>query len=207
MKDTHLTEADLDQLVTEDGQNVLNRIFLHHLAVCPECHAVGGFILDAYLSGHLGFDFLGFPIDLARSRWNAPRLWKELEALELGQKKEMVRSEKRFWSWGLAEFLCRKSTEETANAPAAALEAAELAVAVAKRVEDWCGDDETWVDLLRAYAWAHLANVRRILRDRRGARKAFAKAEKLWKPAFADAGDVLGYKARFIALRDSSKKL
>src|SRR6185369_8195443 len=194
MKDAHLTPADIDRLASDKGERVLNRVFLHHLAVCPDCHRVGGFILDAYLTGDVPLDLPGHRIELAQSRFQAPQLWEQLKDLDLKRKKT------RFESWGLAELLCRHSAEALAHDPAAAIRIAELAVEIAMLVSDHYPDDETWVNLLRGLAWAHLGHARRVFGDLREAWQDFERAEDLWGPAFADAGDVLGYKDSFLAL-------
>jgi hypothetical protein len=198
LQDAHLTPADLDRLARYRGEKVLNRIFLHHLTVCPECRKVGGFLLDAYDAGELPVGELpGFTIALARSRSEAPGLWLELSGLKLKRQKARVRT-KRFRSWGLAEVLCRKSLEATAGEPAEAERLAEMAVEMAMLVRDFDDpDDESWVSLLRGFAWAHLGKARRSLRDFEGARVAFDRAKGLWEPAFANTGDIFGYEAGF----------
>jgi hypothetical protein len=199
LKEAHLTPADLDRLAGYRGEKVLNRILLHHLTVCSECRKVGGFLLDAYDAGELMYDELpGFTVALARSRSEAPELWMELSGLKLKRQKAMVRKVKRFRSWGLAELLCRKSLEAAAGEPAAAERLAELAVEVAMLVRDFdFPDDDSWVSLLRGFAWAHLGNARRSLRNFEGARVAFDEAKRLWENNFANTGDVLGYESGF----------
>jgi len=207
LKDAHLTPADLDLLAAYRGEKVLNRILLHHLTVCPECRAVGGFLLDAYAAGELMTygELPGFRIALARSRSEAPKLWLMLNGSTLQRQKAMVRKAKRLRSWGLAELLCRKSLE-AAGEPVAA-ELAELAVEVAMLVRDFdFPRDESWVSLLRAFAWAHLGKARRSLGDFDGARVAFGEAQRIWESVFYNTGDVLGYEAAFRELLPVRKK-
>jgi len=207
LKDAHLTPADLDRLAAYRGEKVLNRILLHHLTVCLECRAVGGFLLDAYAAGELMYGELpGFRIALARSRSEAPGLWLKLSGSKLKRQKAMVRKTKRFRSWGLAELLCRKSLE-AAGEPAAAERLAELAVEVAMLVQDFdFPHDESWVSLLRGFAWAHLGKARRSLGHFEGARVAFAEAKRIWESVFDNTGDVLGYEAAFRELLPVRKK-
>lgn len=207
LKDAHLTPADLDRLIGYRGEKVLTRIFLHHLTVCSECRKVGGFLLDAYDAGELMYGELpGFSIALARSRSEAPGLWLELSGLTLKRQKARVRKAKRFRSWGLAELLCRKSLE-AAGEPAAAERLAELAVEVAMLVRDFDDpDDESWVSLLRAFAWAHLGKARRSLGNFEGARVAFDEAKRIWEPVFDNTGDIFGYEAAFRELLPVRKK-
>lgn len=203
MKDAHLTQEDLGRLLEDDGEEIRNRIFLHHLAVCPECHAIGGHILDAYLAGEVGIDLCTIDIDLSISRRIAPTLWTELEPLSPDRRMKLIGEDKRFRSWGLAEFLCRKSEEEAAREPEWAIQIAELAVEVSMIVKDWCPTEDSWLCELRGYAWAHLSNAHRAMGDFRKAAAAFLKAEEWWSPAFANAGNVLDYEARFLALKAS----
>jgi len=46
MKDSHLTPEDVDLLMKSDREEVLVRLLRHLLHVCPECHALGGFIFE-----------------------------------------------------------------------------------------------------------------------------------------------------------------
>jgi hypothetical protein len=210
MRDAYLTPEDLDLLMESDGENVLKRILLHHLSVCPACHAVGGFLLDALAAGEIDEDLDGFSIDLYRSRLHAPALWKELQAKKPRHWKNVVKKDRHYWSWGLAELLCQRSLDLASVEPVAALAAAELAVEVGMRVYEW--DPDNWVQLLRGLVWAHLGHARRSFGDFSGALQAFAKAQEIWGPAFANYGDVLGYEARFSALshatmtRDSANR-
>jgi len=207
LKDAHLTPADLDRLAAYRGEKVLIRILLHHLTLCPECRAVGGFLLDSYAAGELMYGELpGFTVALGRSRSEAPGLWLKLSGSTLKRQKARVRKTKRFQSWGLAELLCRKSLE-AAGEPAAAERLAELAVEVARLVRDFDNpDDESWVSLLRAFAWAHLGKARRSRRNFEGARVAFAEAQRIWESVFYNTGDVLGYEAAFRELLPVRKK-
>jgi len=198
MRDAYLTPEDLDLLVESDGEKVLKRILLHHLSVCPACHAVGGFLLDALAAGEIGEDLNGFSIDIYRSRLHAPALWKEFEASGTQQWKMVVANDDRFSSWGLAELLCQRSVELATDEPAAALATAELAVDVGMRVYEW--DPDGWVQLLRGLVWAHLGYARQRFGDFSGALQALSKADEIWGPAIANYGDVLGYEARFLAL-------
>ncbi len=207
LKDAHLTPADLDCLAAYRGEKVLIRILLHHLTVCPECREIGGFLLDTYAAGELVHSELpGFTVALGRSRSEAPGLWLKLNGSTLQRQKAMVRKAKRFRSWGLAELLCRKSLE-AAGEPAAAERLAELAVEVAMLVLDFDDPaDESWVSLLRAFAWAHLGKARRSLGDCDGARVAFGEAKRIWESVFDNTGDVLGYEAAFRELLPVRKK-
>jgi hypothetical protein len=200
----HLTPEDVDDFVNTDSEEVCKRMFFHLLSLCPQCHAAGGYVLEAYLAGHVELDFDSFSVDLAQSRAEAPGLWKELEGLDLHHQKERVQEDERLWGWGLAELLCERSAQTAGHDPAAAVQIAELAVEVSLKVRNGC-DDDLWVSLLHSFAWAHLADAQRIAGDCRKAWRALSKAKEIWDPAFANAGDVLGYEARFVALTEGTE--
>jgi hypothetical protein len=196
MRDAHLSPEDLDLLVESDSTKVLGRIFLHHLAICPTCHAVGGFLLHALEAGEIDEELNGLSIELSRSRFHAPALWKKLEAKKDHKARiDVVKKNRRFWSWGLAELLCQRSLGLASDEPVEAVAAAELAVEVGKRVD---GDHS--VQLLRGFVWAHLGHARRKSGDFPGALQAFYRAKEIWDPAFTDYGDIFEYEGRYIAL-------
>ncbi|HEY2738968.1 MAG TPA: hypothetical protein VGK45_11235 [Thermoanaerobaculia bacterium] len=206
MQHTHLTRDDVDLFLEDESSEVSGQIFLHLLAVCPECYKAGGAILEAYLAGDLKLDFDGLDAMFALTRAEAPGLWKELEGLDVQGRKRLVQKDERFWSWGLAELLCQRSAESAAGQPAAAVELAELAVEVSLQVQA-CPDPGDWVDLLRGFAWAHVAEARGIAGDFRGAWQALSRAKTIWDPAFEDLGDVLGYEARFVAITEGTGRI
>lgn len=205
MRDAHLTAADLEQIL-EDENEVRNRLFLHHLAVCPECYAVGGYILDLYLAGEISLDLCTVEINIARSRREAPALWQELHELPLEEQRALLGSDSRFRSWGLCELLCEESEREAPRDPKCAIERAELAVEIASTLKDWEPAEPHWRDELQALSRAHLANAHRALGVLGEARAAFASADQLWEPANADVGDVLGYEAKYLALKASLRR-
>jgi len=204
MKDRHLKPGDVDLLMEADREEVFARLLLHLLRVCPECRAVGGFILEGVAAGSIDEKLLeGVWINLDKSRLDAPKLWEELETELPEKRKAIVKSKKRFRTWGLTEFLCERTLERALHDPAAAVETAELAVEVGMRVPGWRDGD--WIELLRGYAWAHLVHARRKSGDFPGAWQAFVRAKDIWDPAFANYGDVLGYEKQFIALMIGEK--
>jgi hypothetical protein len=199
MQDEHLTAKDLAGILSLDEQ-ACSRLLFHHLAVCPHCYAVGGYLLDLYREGliDLAFDTIG--ISLAVSRKQAPRLLEELRAVPAGRQQTCVRREQRFRSWGLCELLCRESEREASRDPEGAVALARLAVDIASVLDQEEQEAADWLDLLRAYALAHLGHACRALGDVPAAETAFSSALDLWTPAFNDLGDVLGYAESFLAL-------
>jgi tetratricopeptide (TPR) repeat protein len=205
MRDAHLSVEEF-RLLLEDNEEIRNRLLLHHLAICPACYAVAGYILDLYLAGEVGIDLCTVDIDLAQSRREAPALVEELAPYPFEAQQALVRDDARFWSWGLAELLCALSEKEAPGNPGRARELAALAVAVSSSFEEWEQVEGHWLDEMRGYALAHLGNALRVLGDLRGARDAFAAADLVWEPAAADLGNVLGYEARYLALQASFRR-
>lgn len=140
---------------------------------------------------------------LAKSRSEAPELWAELAPYRFEDQYHLIRTHRRFLSWGLSEFLCQESTRLTTVSPATAVERAELAVLVS----DLLKEGETCTDRrlyqLRGYAWAHDGNARRVLGDLRSADESFAIAEAWWEAGEAELGDILGYEPVILDLEAS----
>ncbi len=202
MRDEHLTAETLDQLLAEDAGLAHNRLLLHHLAVCPACHAVGGYILELYEAGALPPRFCSVDIDLARLRAEAPALLETLERYSPRQRECLVRDVPRFRSWGLCELLCQRSEELGPSDVARALECADLAVAIAEALEDWQPVEHTWLCQLRALAAAQRGNALRVGGHLRRAEQAFGEAGKWWTEG-EDAGNALGYEPRILAMKAS----
>ncbi|HKH49910.1 MAG TPA: tetratricopeptide repeat protein [Thermoanaerobaculia bacterium] len=205
MKDTHLTHEEIEDLLDDDPE-ARNRLLLHHLTVCPGCFAVAGYILDLHREGKLDDDFSITAIGLGKSRLEAPALRDQLHRHSFERQKALVADTSRFKSWGLAELLCLQSEEEAAGDPKKAAEIAEIAVAVALALGENEPAEKHWLHLLRAYAYAHLANARRAEGNLWAAEDAFIVADSWWTPAFQDVGDVLGYEARFLAFKASLRR-
>jgi len=206
MKDSHLTPETLRLLLARDSTEEENRALLHQFAVCPACNAVGGYILDLYEQGALDLHFCTVDIELAQSRAEAPILFAKLERFAFPIQQGLVRDTQQFRSWGLCEFLCNASRRTAAHDAGRAVELAELAVTVASLLEEWQPAERAWLYELRAYAWAHLGNARRVLGELRSADKAFEQADLAWETAEPDVGDVLGYAAHIFALKASLRR-
>jgi hypothetical protein len=160
MRDAHLKEDELHGLLRDEDE-VRNRLILHHLAVCPECYAVAGYILDLYLDGAIDICLGSIDIALGRSRREAPALWEELSRHSFERQKALVQEISRFSSWGLAELLCGLAEEETPRDPVRARELATLAVEIASRIDEWEVAEPYWQHELLAHAMAHLGNAQR----------------------------------------------
>jgi len=206
LRDAHLTEESLVLLFEEEHTEEENRLLLHHLAVCEDCYKVGGYILELYRSGAIDLEFSSTDLGLGRSRLEAPKLWEELKEKSYAEQKRIVRRTSRYHSWGLSELLCDESIREGARSATAAEQRAELAVLIASRIEPGEPAESGWLALLQGYAWCHLANARKVRVDLRKAEEAMIQADSKWEPAAKDLGDVLGYEARYLALKASLRR-
>ena len=204
MEHDHLDAEILERLLALDRTEEQNRSLLHQIAVCRECRAVGGWLLDLHRSGALPRRFGVVEIALARSRAAAPALWQKLERFPQEKRLALVRATRRFASWGLGELLCGKSLETVPADAAQAAELAELAVSVADAVEEEGGPaEDRWIYQLRALAWAHLANAQRVGGGLPAAERAFDMADSWWKAGAESIGDVLGYEPILLNLKAS----
>lgn len=140
---------------------------------------------------------------LARSRAEACELWADLEPFRFEDQYYLVRTHRRYLTWGFCELLCEESLRLASVDAAQAVERAEIAVLVS----DLLKDDEPVTDRrlyqLRGYAWAHDGNARRVLGDLRSADESFAIAEAWWEAGEAALGDCLGYEPVVLDLKAS----
>lgn len=207
VKDRHLTPERFRRFL-EDHQTLEeeNELLLHAVAVCPECRAVGGEVLGLFESRAFGLGFSSVEVDLAASRAAAPALWEEIRSLSSKRQKSLVRTVPRFRTWGLCELLCWESVRLAAADAARAVEAAELAVLVSDRLKKDQPAEELWLYQLRALAWAHLGNARRVQGDLRKAEQAFGKSVEWWRASEPAMGNVLDYGSRLLDLEASLRR-
>lgn len=206
MKDRHLKHLDseaLERWLSQDNDEGRSESLLHLLSTCPECYRAGGYILDLYRAGALPLVFSRIDLALARSRAEAPGLWEELSPLRFLEQSRRVQVDPRFRSWGLGELLCRKSRETAPESASQAVELAELSVIIAEGLQDGEPVEDHWVYELRALAWAHLGNARRVQGDLRSAKEAFSLLDQWWDAGFRDVGDPLDYEAELQLLKVS----
>jgi tetratricopeptide (TPR) repeat protein len=202
MEHHHLTQATLQRLLDRDRGEEETLLLLHQLAVCLTCRAVGGPILELYRTGAIGLTFCAVDIELACSRRAAPALFEELSRLPFEEQRDHIREDDRFWNIGLSEFLCRESERIASSDALRAIDLAELAVLVATLLEEGLFEG-SWLDQVRAYAFAHLGNARRVLGELRSAKDAFRESREFWEAGTDVAGDSFGYESRYLALNAS----
>lgn len=106
----------------------------------------------------------------------APALASELLRLPAAEREEALRSNPRFRTLALSDHLLEQSFEQGFRDPARAIELAQTAVRLADLLEsDAYG--RTVVQDVRARAWGHLGNARRVASDLAGADQALTIAE------------------------------
>jgi tetratricopeptide (TPR) repeat protein len=110
-----------------------------------------------------------------RERAEAPGLLSGLEQQALGKRPLLIRNCPRFQTWGLCELLLRRSEELNFHDATMGESVALLALEVIEQLDPASYGNEPLEDL-RAYAWAHVANSRRVKADLRGSEEAFALA-------------------------------
>lgn len=206
MIDTHLTTETLMAILDVDRTEEENQFLLHHLAVCPECYAVGGYILDLYRAGAIDLAFSVVDLGLGRSRAEAPALWQELSGKPLAAQQRKIREDVRFQSWGLCERLCDESLKAAPRNATIAIELAVLAVEISGKLAPWQPAEPGWIALIRGYCGIHLANALRVQGEMWRTEEALLGADRQWAAGMAEFGDVLGYEARYLALKASIRR-
>lgn len=115
--------------------------------------------------------------DLEAERHEASRLWAALAVQPRERRSLRVRNEARFATWGLHALLLDRSRASAAQDPQAAAHLAELALAVADRLEPRRYGAERVADF-RAAALVALGTAQRLAGDRAAAERAAADARE-----------------------------
>lgn len=122
---------------------------------------------------------------LAADRNDAPRLLEILLEQPAARQLLLIRNSRRFRSWALCELIQERARVEGFQEPERAVQLAELALAVGKRV-DSAEHGTRLVSDLQARCWAVLANARRIVSDLAASERAFRIAESLLREGTGD---------------------
>lgn len=144
-------------------------------------------------------------VQTEEDRRHAADLWKALQRLPRDQRQARVDESEEFHTWALVERLCAESVRAAANDPREAIHLSRLALRLAGRIRG----TPAWRSRLQGYAWAFLANARRVASDHKGAREAFRKAWALWEegasgdPGILDASRLYDLEASL--LRDQGE--
>ena len=91
MRDGHVTKRELERYLEQGAEEEHKRLLLHLLAVCPGCYAVGGYVLDLYRAGAIDLGFSTIDLALAKSRAEAPALWKKLSRHPPERRRALIR--------------------------------------------------------------------------------------------------------------------
>ena len=140
------------------------------------------------------------------ARQQARHLWAALKGRKPAERLALVEDAKELRNWALCDLLCTESVKAAGDSANRASEWAGLALRVAELVPG----EVTWRWRLQGYAWAHVANARRVGGDLPGAEEAFARAGRLWSagepgdPGLLDEAQVLSLEA---SLRTSQCRL
>jgi transcriptional regulator with XRE-family HTH domain len=110
------------------------------------------------------------------SRRKAQDLWERLRSASRQERREAVAVLPELQNWALAELVCHESEKAAAHKVETALELADLALLIARRVPD-----TSWRSRLEGYCWAYIANARRVANNFAGADDAFVRAWELWR--------------------------
>ena len=121
------------------------------------------------------------------ARRQAAALWEQLKAATRQERRDAVEIHPEFRSWALAVRVSHESERVAAHRADQALELADLALRIAGRVPG----EVAWRSRLQGYAWAYIANARRVANDFDGADQAFARAWNLWRAGANTAFDLL----------------
>jgi tetratricopeptide (TPR) repeat protein len=112
---------------------------------------------------------------LAKERDEAPGLFVELKNCPSEQRELLVQNSSRFHIWGVFELLIERSSEIGVRDPAYAEELGLLALRISEYL-DVNRYGAKLIEDLRARAWAHIGNARRMRSDLQGAENAFSNA-------------------------------
>lgn len=112
---------------------------------------------------------------IQRERDLAAAQWSSLEGHPTARQLIMVRNDERLCHWGMFDLLLAKSREAMETSSAAAVGLAELALAVAERLDPDAYGEERVSDFKTA-ALAALGDARRRAGDLAGARLAYSQA-------------------------------
>jgi tetratricopeptide (TPR) repeat protein len=195
----HLRRETLERwLAGRETEEDRCEAILHLAESCPECRQVAGLLLDLWEAGLLPPVFGAVDVDLARARFEAPRLWQGLTELSADDQRATVERDGRFRTVGVVEVLSRESRKLAGEAADRAVKLAELAVLIAEQLQDdlFAAD---WLGEIRALAWSHLGNALRAAGDLLGAEKAFSASDRWW----GEAEDALGYEPILLDLKAS----
>jgi tetratricopeptide (TPR) repeat protein len=199
----HPTEAVLEDLIR--GAKEPEGRVLRHLAGCEACQArlarlyrpevVPAPVARIRPAGPVEYDGIferslrsasAWIRFLQKERLEAPARFSELLEHEGTQRELFLRNSRRFHTWGLFELLVERSLAVCVRDPAHGEELGRLALRLSELLDAERYSLERIEDL-RARAWGHVGNCRRLRSDLRGAEEAFKEA---WSHFAESSGDL-----------------
>jgi tetratricopeptide (TPR) repeat protein len=172
MADEHLSLETMAKWLSGrlEHEAVVAQIVPHLVDRCPLCHE--RYEQIRRLKREVGHE----DEEVGVFEWQeAPDLLRRLEELPLRDRHRKIQMDEGFHTWGLCQLLLQRSREVISEDPALALTRAELAVEVTGQLS--AAYDPGWVLDMRARAYAHLGNARRVLGELWSAEAAFRDAE------------------------------
>ncbi|HXO18553.1 MAG TPA: hypothetical protein VOA87_01370 [Thermoanaerobaculia bacterium] len=174
MKDAHLSLETLARWLAGDlsHEDLMREVVAHLMARCPTCQRR----YDEVQRLQRELEHWDERVAVFEGQ-EAPELYERLASLPFDEQVALVRDDESLHTWGLCQLLLKRSAEAAFDDPARAVNLAELAVLVARDLDE--AYDPHWVLDLRAKACAYLGNARRVLCELRSAESAFREADAL----------------------------
>ena len=184
---THPTDLHLEALYLDVGPE--HRKMLDHLAGCARCReraatirrpmtgAAGTPDMPESPGGDPDLHVFPFSLVLLQERAEAADLLMDLLHQPASRREAFLRLDPRFRTWGFVELLVTRSLEATTRDAEHAEELGGLALAASSLLDPGFYGAEPIEDL-RARAWGHIANARRVRCDLDGAEQGFASAKE-----------------------------
>jgi tetratricopeptide (TPR) repeat protein len=184
---THPTDLHLEALYLDLGPE--HRKVLDHLAGCPRCRERAAEIRRPKIGaaetpdmpespgGDPDLHVFPFAFVLLQERAEAADLLVDLLHQPVSRREAFLRIDPRFRTWGFAELLVARSLEAAIRDAEHAEELGCLALTASSLLDPGFYGAEPIEDL-RARAWGHVANARRVRSDLDGAEEGFASAKE-----------------------------
>jgi tetratricopeptide (TPR) repeat protein len=172
-RDEHLSLDTLASWLAGElpHEEVLQRVVPHLLDHCPSCRQRH----EDVLIWQREVEHWNEAVAVREGR-QAPEQFARLRELSFEEQLQSVERDAEFQTWGLCQLLLRESREAVLDAPARAVELAEMATRIAEVLPGEAYDPH-WLLDLRAKCWAYLGNARRVLGELWSADEAFRRAD------------------------------
>jgi tetratricopeptide (TPR) repeat protein len=188
---THPTDLHLEALYLDLGPE--HRKVLDHIAGCARCRERAAEIRRPKSGAAEAANMPDMPespsdeppdphvfpfsLVLLQERAEAVDLLMDLLRQPASRREAFLRIDPRFRTWGFIELLVARSLEAATRDPGHAEELGRLALTASSLLDAGFYGAESIEDL-RARAWGHIANARRVRSDLDGAEQGFASAKE-----------------------------